>query len=84
MRAPIGIRIYRSTHERIRVIARELKVPMGEVVDLAIKSLPAAQAELSFGPPAPARTFVRSHMRRVRKTWHSGGKHGASEGAQAG
>lgn len=63
MRVPIGIRIHRSTHQRLRLIAREIGVPIGEVVDLAVKALPPAQAELPLGN-RPVTTFVRCHRRR--------------------
>ncbi len=66
MRSPIGIRIYRSTHARIRAIAHDLGVPNGEVVDRAIKMFPPVQAELPLGRPTPA-TFVRCHRRRLQK-----------------
>lgn len=65
MRVPIGIRIHRSTHQQLRLIAREIGRPIGEVVDMAVKALPLTQAELPLGKREP-RSFVRAHARRAR------------------
>jgi hypothetical protein len=64
-RVPIGVRIYRHTHQRINRIARELGVTNGEVIDQAIARLPVLQCEMPLGPPAPHQ-IVRTHVRRVR------------------
>jgi len=65
-RVPIGIRIYRSTHVRLRRMALELNVPIGAVVDQAVASLPPIQAEIPIGLPLK-RQWVRSHVRRSQR-----------------
>ena len=63
-RVPIGVRIYRHTHWRIRRMAREMNITTGEVIDQAIARLPALQCEMPLGPPA-AHQIVRTHVRRM-------------------
>jgi hypothetical protein len=62
-RVPIGLRIHRATHARIKRIAHELGVPNGEVVDLAIAMLPVAQCEMTIGAPRRVQP-IRAHLRR--------------------
>ena len=75
LRVPIGIRIHRSTHVRIRRLARELGIPNGEVVDRAIAGLGPAQCELPLGSSRQVQP-IRAHLRRCRqklgglREWH--------------
>lgn len=64
MKKPIGFRIRPATHNRLRRIAAELNITIGEVFDLVVTHHPPLQCELSIGARPANCSLVRHHYRK--------------------